>query len=195
MTGSLQIAPEAITSGVAATLIASLNAELSTEYPEPGANHFRLDPTEVAAGAGVFLVAREDGRPVGCGAVRCLVEPALVSELGAKVGEIKRMYVAAEVRGTGIGRAVLDRLEKEARLLGLTRVVLETGTRQTRALALYRRAGYAEIPAYGEYTASTATSVCMAKDLPGTTSLRTIEAQQAADPPRSDAIQAQSKVD
>ena len=43
--------------------------------------------------------------------------------------------------------------------------MLETGTRQGEALALYRRAGFTEIPAYGEYRASPATSVCMTKRL------------------------------
>ena len=75
------------------------------------------------------------------------------------------MYVAADVRGRGIGRALLDRLEAEARTLGLARLVLETGTRQTEALALYRRAGFTEISAYGEYVASSATSVCLTKTL------------------------------
>jgi putative acetyltransferase len=111
------------------------------------------------------VVARLLGRPVGCGAVRWLREPTLVSELGSRVGELKRMYVAQEVRGQGIGRALLDRLEEEARVLGLDRLVLETGIRQTEALALYRRAGFIEIPAYGEYVASPGTSVCMSKAL------------------------------
>ena len=139
---ALAIAPEPLASTVAAELIAALNAELSGAYPEPGATHFRLDPTEVAPGAGVFLVARWLGRPIGCGALRCLREPDLVRELGPRAGELKRMYVAPELRGKGIGRALLTRLEAEARALGLTRLVLETGTRQTEALALYRRAGF-----------------------------------------------------
>jgi putative acetyltransferase len=161
----LVIAQELLTSDVAATLIGALNAELAAGYPEPGATHFRLDPTEVAPGAGVFVVARLSGRPVGCGALRCLREPALVRELGPGVGELKRMYVAPEVRGHGIGRALLARLEEEARALGLTRLVLETGTRQVEALALYQEAGFTGIPAYGAYTASLGTSVCMAKSL------------------------------
>ena len=65
----------------------------------------------------------------------------------------------------GIGRALLTRLEAEARALGLARLVLETGTRQAEALALYRRAEFTEIPAYGEYAASPGTSVCLAKVL------------------------------
>jgi GNAT superfamily N-acetyltransferase len=160
---ALDIAAEDLTSPTAVALVQALNAELSARYPEPGATHFRLDPTEVAPGAGVFVVARLGGRAVGCGALRCLREPALVRELGPRVGEVKRMYVAPEMRGRGIGRAVLTRLEDEGRALGLTRLVLETGTRQAEALALYRKAGFTPIPAYGEYAASPATSVCLTK--------------------------------
>ena len=163
--GTLEIAPEAITGAAASALIGALNAELAALYPEPGATHFRLDPEDVAPGTGAFLVARRSGRPVGCGAVRRLRDAALARALGPRVGELKRMYVAPEVRGQGIGRALLDRLEAEARALGLARLVLETGTRQTEALALYRRAGFAEIPAYGEYVTSPGTSVCLSKAL------------------------------
>lgn len=163
--GALEIAPEPITGPVAAALIAALNAELLARYPEAGATHFRLDPDEVVPGAGLFVVARRAGRPVGCGALRRIRDEALVRELGARVGELKRMYVAPEARGQGIGRALLARLEAEARVLGLDRLVLETGTRQAEALTLYRGAGFTDIPAYGEYAASSATSICLAKAL------------------------------
>ena len=162
---ALEIAPDALTGADATSLIAALNAELSARYPEPGATHFRLDPGEVAPGAGVFLVARRRGRPVACGALRLLRDAAVARQLGPRVGELKRMYVAPDARGKGVGRALLDRLEAEARSLGVTRLVLETGTRQAEALALYRRAGFTEIAPYGEYAASSATSICMAKDL------------------------------
>ena len=162
---ALEITPDALTSAVAGALIGALNAELSARYPEPGATHFRLDPGEVAPGNGVFLVVRRLGRPVGCGALRRLREAALIRELGPRVGELKRMYVAPDVRGLGIGRALLARLEEEARTLGLARLVLETGTRQAEALALYRRAGFTGISPYGEYAASPGTSVCLAKAL------------------------------
>src|SRR5215210_6706277 len=162
---SLDIEREALTGTVAAALIAALNTELSALYPEPGATHFSLDPGEVAPGSGIFIVARLHGRPIGCGALRRVREDTLVRELGPDVGELKRMYVAQEVRGQGVGRALLERLEAEARTLGLNRIVLETGTRQLEALALYRGAGFTDIPAYGEYAASPATSVCLAKEL------------------------------
>lgn len=144
-----------ILSGEARRLIEALNAELSSRYPEAGATHFRLDPNEVTPGRGAFLVARRAGRPVGCGAVR---------RIEAGIGEVKRMYVSPEARSGGVGRAVLAALETEARALGLVRLVLETGRRQPEAIALYERAGFARIPAFGEYVHSPL-SVCMAKDL------------------------------
>jgi putative acetyltransferase len=144
-----------ILSGEARSLIEALNAELSSRYPEDGATHFRLDPDEVAPGHGAFLVARRTGRPVGCGAVR---------RIEAGIGEVKRMYVSPEARSGGVGRAVLTALENETRALGLVRLVLETGIRQPEAIALYERAGFSRIPAFGEYVHSPL-SVCMAKDL------------------------------
>ena len=162
---AVAIGPEVLTSPIAVALVTALNVELSALYPEPGANHFRLDPDEVAPGTGVFLVARWSDRPVGCGALRNLREAGIKREFGPRVGELKRMYVAPDVRGRGIGRALLIRLEAEARALGFTQLVLETGTRQTEALALYRRAGFSEISPYGEYAASSGTSVCMTKVL------------------------------
>src|SRR5688572_28092239 len=154
-TATIEIRREEITTAVARQLILALNAELEQRYPEEGANFFRLDADEVADGRGAFLVAYIDGRPVGCGAVRC-------NEPG--VAEIKRMYVAPEARGRGVGRLVLDELEAVARQLGIRRLVLETGPRQPEALALYRRAGFVEIPLFGEYVGAEF-SVCMAKNL------------------------------
>ncbi|MGH2570052.1 MAG: GNAT family N-acetyltransferase [bacterium] len=156
--GPLEIRREAITSAAAARMISAMNDELSSLYPEAGANHFRLDADEVAEGRGAFLVAVRRGRPVGCGAIRRLDE---------RTAEIKRMYVAPEARGAGVGRAVLHALEAEARRLGVTRIVLETGERQLRALALYASSGFVSVPAWGEYVGSPV-SVCMEKRLQGT---------------------------
>ncbi|HEX5050910.1 MAG TPA: GNAT family N-acetyltransferase [Planctomycetota bacterium] len=150
-----------LTADASRALIAALNAELSGTYPEPGATHFHLDPTEVGDGRGRFLVVHRDGVPVGCGAVRLL---------DAGTAELKRMYIAPELRGLGLGRRLVEALEAEARALGARRLVLETGVRQHAALALYRAAGFAPIPLYGEYTRSADTSVCLGKDLEARTS-------------------------
>ena len=153
----IEVRPASILSDEATVLIEALNAELSAVYPEPGATHFRLDPNEVAPGRGAFFLARLDGEPVGCGAVRLLGD--------GQDAEIKRMYTAPTARGRGVARAILAAIEAEARRLGAQRLVLETGTRQGAALALYRREGFVDIAAFGEYTASPGTSVCMARPL------------------------------
>ena len=145
-----------LTSDASVALILALNAELDALYPEAGANHFRLDPDEVAPGRGAFLLVRHAGAPVGCGAVR---------RLDAGTAELKRMYVVPELRGKGLGRRLVDALEAEARALGLRHLVLETGTRQLAAMALYRALGFRPIPLYGEYLASPDTSVCLGREL------------------------------
>ena len=150
-----EIRREELGSPAAAALIAALNAELSATYPEEGATHFRLDPDEVGEGHGAFLVAYDGGRPVGCGALR---------RLDTDTAEIKRMYVAPEARGRGLGRLLLGALEGEARRLQVARIVLETGVRQREALGLYESAGYARIPSFGEYVDSPL-SVCFGKPL------------------------------
>jgi GNAT superfamily N-acetyltransferase len=151
----LAITPEPLSSADARALIARLDAELTERYPNPEDNHFELSAEQVSKDQGVFLVARLDTAPVGCGALRQL-EPA--------VGEIKRMYVAPSARGTGVGRRLLEELEWHARRLGLRRLVLETGERQPEALRLYERAGFSRIDCFGEYLA-TPVSLCMAKSL------------------------------
>ncbi len=153
----LHIRRSTLSSPEAARLIAALNAELSAAFPEPGANHFSLSETQVALGDGAFLIAYADDAGVGCGAVR---------QIDETTAELKRMYVDPSVRGRGIGRALVEALESEARLLGVTRVVLETGTRLAPAIRLYEGMGYARIPLFGEYLSSPDTSVCFGRSLP-----------------------------
>src|ERR1700722_16604648 len=113
---AIEIRREALDSAVATSLIGVLNAELSGIYPEAGATHFRLEPEEVVEGKGAFLVAYAGGKPIGCGALR---------RLDGETGEIKRMYVAADNRGRGVGRGILNALINEGVRLGVRRIVLE----------------------------------------------------------------------
>jgi putative acetyltransferase len=152
---SLEFRRENLLATISQTLIKDLNSELEARYPEEGANFFRLDPEEVAEGRGGFFVAYLDNEAVGCGAIR-LIEPG--------IAEIKRMYVAPNVRGQGIGGRIVAALEAEAVRLHAHRILLETGPRQPDAIAMYERCGFAEIPLYGEYIGSNF-SVCMAKNI------------------------------
>jgi putative acetyltransferase len=147
--------PERLDSPVVQRLIAALNAELQALYPEAGANHFRLDAEEVAPGRGVFLVVYDGEEPVGCGAFR---------RLASDTAELKRMYVVPSRRRQGVGLALIEALERQARAEDLVRLVLETGLRQPEAVGLYRRAGFTTIPAFGAYAGSQH-SLCMSKEL------------------------------
>lgn len=101
------------------------------------------------------VVAYRDGRPVGCGAVKHY-------ETG--VMEIKRMYVAPELRGQGIASQVLMELEAWCNELGYGRCILETGEKQPEAIRLYLKNNYHLIPNFGQY-AGVESSRCFEKIL------------------------------
>ena len=65
-------------------------------------------------------------------------------------GEIKRMWVAPAVRGQGIARRLLRHLDDLARAEGLKHVRLDTNRVLSPAQALYRSAGYVDIPRYSD---------------------------------------------
>ncbi|HTU96149.1 MAG TPA: helix-turn-helix domain-containing GNAT family N-acetyltransferase [Solirubrobacteraceae bacterium] len=99
------------------------------------------EPHEVRAPAGAFLVAYLGGEPIGCGAVK---------HLPGGPTDIKRMWVAESARGLGIGRRLLRELEQLARDSGAEEARLETNAALVEAIALYRFAGYAEVPAFND---------------------------------------------
>jgi ribosomal protein S18 acetylase RimI-like enzyme len=90
---------------------------------------------------GLVLVARRDGRPVGCGALK-LADP--------RIAEIKRMWVSPEVRGQGLGGRMLAALEARALAAGRSLARLETNRSLLEAIAMYRRHGYREVAAFNE---------------------------------------------
>jgi GNAT superfamily N-acetyltransferase len=137
-------------------LVSRLNEELAAVAVEPDENHFALTTAEVTGSNGLMLRARLDAALVGCGAVR---------RIESTVGEIKRMFVDRSARRNKIGAAVLDQLELGATRLGMTEVKLETGPRQSEAVAMYERAGYARCEPWGEYLLTPTTSLCYSKPL------------------------------
>jgi chromate reductase, NAD(P)H dehydrogenase (quinone) len=86
---------------------------------------------------GTFLVFFNEGRPLACGGLR---------PRSSWTAEIRRMFVQPPARGHGLGRFVLESLEREARKLGYRFVQLETGERNLAAQALYAGYGYARLP-------------------------------------------------
>lgn len=123
----------------AARLIAEVQQEYVVRYG--GEDESPVELADFAPPRGLFLVGYEGATAVACGGWRARGADA----------EIKRMYVTPAARRRGLARAMLAELERTAREAGHHRVILETGTEQPEALALYRSAGYSEIPAYGHY--------------------------------------------
>jgi putative acetyltransferase len=134
-------------------LLEASDAYMALLYPAES-NHL-LDVGALQKPEVTFVVARVDGRAAGCGAV---VRPA------AGWAEIKRMFVAEGARGQRIGQKLLQRLECVAAVAGCQILRLETGVKQTEAIGLYRSAGFAEIPAFGDYK-SDPLSVFMEKSI------------------------------
>jgi putative acetyltransferase len=147
------IAAEPFDSPDARRLISALDTHLASRYSPDERFGPNLKPEHLAQGLGAFVIARADGRAVGCGAVRRLDERTV---------EVKRMYVEQEMRGRGIAKEILEHLESAARAIGASRAVLETGIYQDEAIGLYRRAGFSQIDCFGDY-ANVPTSVCFEK--------------------------------
>jgi putative acetyltransferase len=104
-------------------------------------NHL-LDIGALRAADVTFLVARQDDRIVGCAAIRYH---------GQDYAEIKRMFVIPEARGRGIGRHLIEQLQRMAVESGYSLLRLETGRKQAEAISLYRAAGFVERGPFGAY--------------------------------------------
>ncbi len=94
---------------------------------------------------GQFLLAWADRLPVACVAVKTL-EPGL--------GEVKRLWVDPAARGQGLARRMMERIEGEARALGMRALKLDTNDHLPEAIALYRATGWTPCAPYTDWPAT-----------------------------------------
>ncbi len=105
------------------------------------ANDLSAPAGDLAPPAGLFVVARLKGEPIGCGALK---------RIDAETGEIKRVWTAPSARGLGVARRMLHRLEAEAAKMGFAVLRLDTNKALTEAHALYLKEGYRDIARFND---------------------------------------------
>lgn len=121
-------------------------------YPAESNHHLALDALRDANVR--FLVARDGERAVATGAL----------VLHGCWGELKRMWVVPDARGSGVSKAMLAALEAEAQVERVGVLRLETGVQNHAALGLYTRAGFMRRDPFGDYRADPL-SIFMEKEL------------------------------
>lgn len=126
----------------ASELLAEMRAELNDIYETfSRLDNPPLDPSELRPPHGVYVVGFDGDEVIAGGGLRML---------SRDMAEIKRMFVRPAFRSRGVARALLGALEDEALRLGYAAARLDTGPKQTHGLALYRSAGYIDVPAYND---------------------------------------------
>ena len=98
-----------------------------------------LDDPEgaILSKGGVIFMAQRDVEAVGCCSLMVMADG------GREVG---KMAVRADAQGLGLGRLLLEACEGHARSAGSPRLYLETNAAQTRAIAVYRKFGFFDLP-------------------------------------------------
>src|SRR5215467_3009805 len=122
-------------------LIAELEAVLGPLYPSESRHGYSVEKL-LAQGVAFFLL-RADGVPAGCGGVQLM---------DAEYGEIKRMYVRQQFRGSGFAKLILRHLADYTRSHKIRLLRLETGIYQQEAIGLYEADGFYRVPPFGPYT-------------------------------------------
>ncbi len=97
-------------------------------------------PGAYAPPRGCLLLAWSAEQAVGCVALR---------PLDGRRGEMKRLFVQPSARGLGAGRALVQRIVREAQTLGYAELVLDTLPGMAAAQALYREFGFRDVAPYG----------------------------------------------
>jgi putative acetyltransferase len=128
-------------------LIGELNAVLGAVYEAHQRHGLAIE--QLFAPNVRFFLARLDGLVVGCGGVAIFDDYA----------EIKRMYTRPAARGRGVAKALLRKIEEEARGAGKSVVRLETGNYQQEAIGLYERMGFQPRGPFGPYAAMPAHNI------------------------------------
>ncbi len=131
-------------------LLEELSQALMNITGASGQNSFTLEDMDEARSCFV-LVINQDGKAVGCGAIRAISQ---------EIAEVKRVY--AKEKGQHIGTDILTYLEEKAKSLGFTALWLETRAKNNQAVSFYLKKGYVIRENYGKYAGNNQ-AVCFEK--------------------------------
>lgn len=145
----ISIKEEEIDSEDGKRLIEKLSDTLEKITGSSGKDSF--DNSDMLNPRSIFVIARDENKAVGCGALR---------EITSDIAEIKRMYAVEKNRG--IGKMILLKLENKAKEFGYLKVVLETRKCNKNAVRFYLSNGYRIIDNYGKYK-EMAQAICFEK--------------------------------
>ena len=134
------ITPERPDTADARALISELEEHLEPLYPRESRHGYSVE--KLIKESVAFFLIRDNGVPAGCGGIQLF---------GTEYGEVKRMYVRPQFRGSGLAKLMLNHLTDYARDRGVGLLRLETGIHQREAIGLYERMGFRRIPPFGQY--------------------------------------------
>jgi putative acetyltransferase len=120
----------------ASTLIAQVLAEYGLPWDETDADQdvVKVEQFYQETG-GEFWVVEREGKLVGTAGYYPISR-------GKNAVEIRKMYLLPEVRGKGLGRFLLEQLERAIAQRNYQEIWLETASVLTEAIQLYEKAGY-----------------------------------------------------
>jgi DNA-binding MarR family transcriptional regulator/ribosomal protein S18 acetylase RimI-like enzyme len=123
--------------------LTAFGAELAERFEDgfDPARTRQLDAHDMIAPHGLLLVASLHAEPIGCCALRFH---------GDEPAELKRMWVAPDARGLGLGRRLVAEIESHAKANGVSVLRLDTNRALVQAIGLYRSAGYTEVPRFND---------------------------------------------
>lgn len=115
----------------------AMGLDIDPAAPASALAEFWANPDDYLPPNGCLVIARDSaGDIVGCG---------MMKRLDAQTGELKRVFVTPDVRGTGTGRRLIEAREDAARRMGLKRLIADTLTPNVEMRSLYPKLGFVEL--------------------------------------------------
>jgi len=110
--------------------------------------HFAIEPADeivlgdpqgqvIARGGHIFMAEDEAGAPIGCVGLKAMDDGGF---------EVVKMTVGEAARGTGLGKRLMQACIERAKAVGAARLYLETNSSLEAARAVYRAAGFVDLP-------------------------------------------------